>query len=164
MIEYVALGDFATAVGFLLASTPEKSARYYRDALCTLALAVGSCIPSWPCCCHCLLLPLPAVVTTCLVLVHGHCLYVQSLKTLSFAWPTADSTAVALPARARDSPGQCSVTQHCCIASLQQHSLLEDCHACHAHVPKQFLVPNMNKLYFLHSISIRLQPANWTCT
>ena len=40
MIEYVALGDFATAVGFLLASTPEKSARYYRDALCTLALAV----------------------------------------------------------------------------------------------------------------------------
>lgn len=40
VIEYVALGDFATAVGFLLASTPEKSARYYRDALCTLALAV----------------------------------------------------------------------------------------------------------------------------
>ena len=40
VIEYVALGDYATAVGFLLASTPEKSARYYRDALCTLALAV----------------------------------------------------------------------------------------------------------------------------
>jgi len=50
VIEYVALGDFATAVGFLLASTPEKSARYYRDALCTLALAVSSCICSWPCC------------------------------------------------------------------------------------------------------------------
>ena len=46
VIEYVALGDFATAVGFLLASTPEKSARYYRDALCTLALAVS------PCCTH----------------------------------------------------------------------------------------------------------------
>ena len=44
VIEYVALGDFATAVGFLLASSPEKSARYYRDALCTLALAV--CHPS----------------------------------------------------------------------------------------------------------------------
>ncbi|KAA6419923.1 MAG: hypothetical protein FRX49_10113 [Trebouxia sp. A1-2] len=42
VIEYVALGDFATAVGFLLASTPEKSARYYRDALCTLALAAAS--------------------------------------------------------------------------------------------------------------------------
>ena len=50
MIEYVALGDFQTAVGFLLASTPEKSIRYYRDALCTLALAVSpslaeSCYP-----------------------------------------------------------------------------------------------------------------------
>lgn len=41
MIEYVSLGDFQTAVGFLLASTPEKSIRYYRDALCTLALAVS---------------------------------------------------------------------------------------------------------------------------
>lgn len=48
MIEYVALGDFATAVGFLLASTPEKSARYYRDALCTLALAVSHCKPWVP--------------------------------------------------------------------------------------------------------------------
>lgn len=46
VIEYVALGDYATAVGFLLASTPEKSARYYRDALCTLALAV--CTPTPP--------------------------------------------------------------------------------------------------------------------
>lgn len=42
MIEYVSLGDFQTAVGFLLASTPEKSIRYYRDALCTLALAVSA--------------------------------------------------------------------------------------------------------------------------
>lgn len=41
VIEYVSLGDFQTAVGFLLASTPEKSIRYYRDALCTLALAVS---------------------------------------------------------------------------------------------------------------------------
>ena len=40
VIEYVVLGDYETAVGHLLASTPEKSARYYRDALCTLALAV----------------------------------------------------------------------------------------------------------------------------
>ena len=40
MCEYVTLGDFQTAVGFLLASTPDRSARYYRDALCTLALAV----------------------------------------------------------------------------------------------------------------------------
>ena len=40
VIEYVALGDYETAVGHLLASAPEKSARYYRDALCTLALAV----------------------------------------------------------------------------------------------------------------------------
>lgn len=39
MIEYVALGDYQTAVGFLLASAPERSSRYYRDALCTLALA-----------------------------------------------------------------------------------------------------------------------------
>ena len=42
VIEYVSLGDFQTAVGFLLASTPEKSIRYYRDALCTLALAVSA--------------------------------------------------------------------------------------------------------------------------
>lgn len=47
MIEYVSLGDFQTAVGFLLASTPEKSIRYYRDALCTLALAVSTDCPSW---------------------------------------------------------------------------------------------------------------------
>lgn len=39
MVELVALGDYHTAVGFLLASPPETSARYYRDALCTLALA-----------------------------------------------------------------------------------------------------------------------------
>ena len=42
MIEYVALGDYQTAVGFLLASVPDRSARYYRDALCTLALAHGA--------------------------------------------------------------------------------------------------------------------------
>ena len=45
VLEYVALGDYATAVGFLLASTPEKSAQYYRDALCTLALAVRHFLP-----------------------------------------------------------------------------------------------------------------------
>lgn len=45
VIEYVSLGDFQTAVGFLLASTPEKSIRYYRDALCTLALAVSHLHP-----------------------------------------------------------------------------------------------------------------------
>jgi len=39
VIEYVALGDYEAAVGHLLASAPDKSARYYRDALCTLALA-----------------------------------------------------------------------------------------------------------------------------
>jgi hypothetical protein len=42
MLEYIALSDNQTAVGFLLASTPEQSVRYYRDALCTLALAAGS--------------------------------------------------------------------------------------------------------------------------
>ncbi len=30
MLEYVVLGDFHTAVAFLLASTPEHSATYYR--------------------------------------------------------------------------------------------------------------------------------------
>lgn len=40
VLEYVAIGDFQTAVGFLLASNPDRSARYYRDALCTIALAV----------------------------------------------------------------------------------------------------------------------------
>ncbi|BDA45713.1 probable WD repeat-containing protein 11 at C-terminar half [Coccomyxa sp. Obi] len=45
VIEYVAVGDFQTAVGFLLASTPERSIRYYRDALCTLALAAASSQP-----------------------------------------------------------------------------------------------------------------------
>ena len=48
VIEYVSLGDFQTAVGFLLASTPEKSIRYYRDALCTLALAVSDMTTSAP--------------------------------------------------------------------------------------------------------------------
>lgn len=39
MLEYVALGDFQTAVGFLLASPPDRSQRYYRDALCVLGMA-----------------------------------------------------------------------------------------------------------------------------
>ena len=41
-MEYMALGDYQTAVGFLLAAAPERSARYYRDALCTLALAAAA--------------------------------------------------------------------------------------------------------------------------
>ncbi len=39
MLRYVALGDYHTAVGFLLASGPESTARYYRNALCTLAMS-----------------------------------------------------------------------------------------------------------------------------
>lgn len=39
VLEYVSLGDFQTAVGFLLASPPDRSTRYYRDALCTLGMA-----------------------------------------------------------------------------------------------------------------------------
>ncbi|KAL4422261.1 hypothetical protein ABPG75_008458 [Micractinium tetrahymenae] len=39
VLEYVALGDFQTAVGFLLASPPDRSQRYYRDALCVLGMA-----------------------------------------------------------------------------------------------------------------------------
>ncbi|KAK2075781.1 hypothetical protein QBZ16_001522 [Prototheca wickerhamii] len=39
VLEYVALRDPQAAVGFLLASPPERSVRYYRDALCTLAMA-----------------------------------------------------------------------------------------------------------------------------
>ncbi|KAL6761163.1 hypothetical protein V8C86DRAFT_2537145 [Haematococcus lacustris] len=42
MIEYVVLGDFQTAVAFLLASSPERSARYYRDALVTAVLAAAA--------------------------------------------------------------------------------------------------------------------------
>ena len=42
LMEYMALGDYQTAVGFLLAAPPERSARYYRDALCTLALAAAA--------------------------------------------------------------------------------------------------------------------------
>eukprot|EP00210_Caulerpa_lentillifera_P005055 g4828.t1 len=43
LLEYVSLGDYNTAVGFLLSSAPEASVRYYRDSLCALALAsVGS--------------------------------------------------------------------------------------------------------------------------
>lgn len=45
MIEYCVLGDFETAVGFLFASAPDRSARYYRDALCTLALAAAPSDP-----------------------------------------------------------------------------------------------------------------------
>ncbi|KAI3424707.1 hypothetical protein D9Q98_008096 [Chlorella vulgaris] len=39
VLEYVSLGDYQTAVGFLLASPPDRSTRYYRDALCTLGMA-----------------------------------------------------------------------------------------------------------------------------
>ncbi len=38
----MALGDLQTAVAFLLASSPDTSARYYRDALCTMALAAAA--------------------------------------------------------------------------------------------------------------------------
>ncbi|GMH43998.1 hypothetical protein BSKO_11932 [Bryopsis sp. KO-2023] len=41
LLEYVCLGDYNTAVGFLLASAPEASIRYYRDSLCALALAAA---------------------------------------------------------------------------------------------------------------------------
>jgi len=41
VLEYITLGDNQTAVGFLLASAPERSTRFYRDALCTIALAVS---------------------------------------------------------------------------------------------------------------------------
>ncbi|KAG2490001.1 hypothetical protein HYH03_011468 [Edaphochlamys debaryana] len=42
LLEYVAIGDLQTAVAFLLAAPPEKTARYYREALCTLALAAAA--------------------------------------------------------------------------------------------------------------------------
>lgn len=39
LLEYVVLGDLQTAVAFLLAAAPEHSVRYYRSAVCSLALA-----------------------------------------------------------------------------------------------------------------------------
>lgn len=39
LLEYVSLGDYQTAVGFLLSSAPEASVRYYRDSLCAYALS-----------------------------------------------------------------------------------------------------------------------------
>lgn len=39
VLEYLSLGDLHAAVGFLLASPPSQSARFYRDALCTLGMA-----------------------------------------------------------------------------------------------------------------------------
>lgn len=42
MLEYVVLGDFQTAVAFLLASAPEPSVRYYRDVVCTMVLAASA--------------------------------------------------------------------------------------------------------------------------
>ena len=49
MLEYCVLGDFQTAVAFLLASSPERSARYYRDAVFTMALAAAAqvCVRVW---------------------------------------------------------------------------------------------------------------------
>ena len=42
LLEYVVLGDLQTAVAFLLASPPEPTARYYRDAAMTMALAAAA--------------------------------------------------------------------------------------------------------------------------
>jgi hypothetical protein len=42
VLEYVVLGDFQTAVAFLLASAPEASVRYYRDVVCTVVLAASA--------------------------------------------------------------------------------------------------------------------------
>jgi hypothetical protein len=39
VLEFLSLGDLQAAVGFLLASPPGRSARFYRDALCTLGMA-----------------------------------------------------------------------------------------------------------------------------
>lgn len=39
VLELVALGDMHSAVGFLLAAQPERSQRFYRDALCALGMA-----------------------------------------------------------------------------------------------------------------------------
>jgi hypothetical protein len=55
VLEYITLGDNQTAVGFLLASAPDRSTRFYRDALCTIALAViflpsRKCLEETPVC------------------------------------------------------------------------------------------------------------------
>eukprot|EP00873_Tetraselmis_striata_P044832 jgi/Tetstr1/465096/TSEL_009824.t1 len=42
VLQYVTLGDFEGAVGFLLASTPEQTTRYFRNALCTISLAAAT--------------------------------------------------------------------------------------------------------------------------
>jgi hypothetical protein len=39
MVKGESLGDCHSAVGLLLASAPDRLARYYLDSLCTLALA-----------------------------------------------------------------------------------------------------------------------------
>ena len=39
VLELLSLGDLHAAVGFLLSSPPGRSARFYRDALCTLGMA-----------------------------------------------------------------------------------------------------------------------------
>jgi len=39
VLEFLSLGDLQAAVGFLLSSPPGTSARFYRDALCTLGMA-----------------------------------------------------------------------------------------------------------------------------
>ena len=41
-LKFVVLGDYNTAVGFLLAAAPDLSARFYRNALNIYALAVWS--------------------------------------------------------------------------------------------------------------------------
>jgi hypothetical protein len=39
MLELISLGDYQGAVGLLLSTPPNNTARYYRDALCALGLA-----------------------------------------------------------------------------------------------------------------------------
>eukprot|EP00878_Enallax_costatus_P014287 GHUV01014945.1.p1 GENE.GHUV01014945.1~~GHUV01014945.1.p1 ORF type:complete len:500 (+),score=179.13 GHUV01014945.1:122-1621(+) len=42
LLEYVVLGDYATAVAFLLSTPPESSVSYYRSVVCALALAASA--------------------------------------------------------------------------------------------------------------------------
>lgn len=81
MIELICLGDIETAVSIQLASTPNLSKRFYRDALCSLGMA-------YACACEKLQTPEDALATS---------LFVQAARVIAINAATGGDPLLSIP-------------------------------------------------------------------
>ncbi|KAL4425017.1 hypothetical protein ABPG77_001795 [Micractinium sp. CCAP 211/92] len=110
VLEYVALGDFQTAVGFLLASPPDRSQRYYRDALCVLGMAFACGIQAAGASAS-----VAAAAASAAEDAAARSLFVQAAKVITANAASVGDTLLGVPLL-------CSTGQHADAASLLQDS------------------------------------------